>query len=610
MSRVAVLLLACCMAGCGEGSLGPSATTQLLPAAAPTSTPPAVAGTPTAQALCAGCYVNPIQIAIPGGGTMPSCPDPSILRGQTPGDSAWYIYCTNELFSDGSPLHLMAISKSTDLVNWTYVGDVFSSVPSWAAAGGGLWAPDIEYFNGKYYLYYAVSAVAGNGGSAIYVATSDSPAGPWNANPTAVVEPCCSDYARSTIDPAIVQDDSGHRYIFFGSYKGGIFARELSNDGMNSSANTEVQIAESDRYEGAYVVKRNGYYYLFVSSSDCCRGPLTGYAVFAGRSTNVLGPYVDADGVSLLDARVGGTPALTMNGNRWVGPGHIAVFTDAAGQDWMLYHAVDSNQPYFSNGWTRRPVLMDAIDWVDGWPRVRNGAGPSDSPQPGPVTVASANQHVAGSDLFDSLGAAIDALSDDFSTQSLSAQWRWIRPPSSQSYAVSNGVLRFDTQPGTVYVGEATASILTEPAPTNGDYMVEVKLATTLPISGSHDFVQGGFLIYADDNNYVKLVDVAIANTRQIEFGKQTSNEPAGYPQYGSTLLSSPSDNTYLRIAKHSSGSGETYTAYASHDGTHWTRGGTWTHQLGSNAKIGLVSMNGSGYSTLFDYVRVYSFGQ
>jgi arabinan endo-1,5-alpha-L-arabinosidase len=499
----------------------------------------------------------------------------------------------------------MAMAKSSDLVHWNYVGDVFQQRPSWASSNGYLWAPDIEYFNGQYYLYYAVSSTTTGNGSAIFVATSASPTGPWLASGSPVVE---AQGMREVIDPTIVQDDSGQRYIFYGSFNGGIAARTLSADGTSSTPSSEVQITTSDRYEAAYVVKRNGYHYLFASASNCCVGPLTGYAVFAGRSKNVLGPYVDADGVSLLDPRVGGTPVIAMNGNRWMGPGHNAVFTDASGQDWMIYHAVDVDQPYFSNGWTRRPLLMDPIDWVNDWPRVRNGAGPSDSGQTGPVTASGqSNPHTPGTMPFDNPGAEITASSDDFSGQSLSPQWTWIRPPQPQSFAEANGTFRFDTQAGALYVGSNNVSILTEPAPTS-DFVVEVKLSTTVPITGSHSYVQGGVLIYADDNNYVKLVDVAINNTRQIEFGLQTDGEPAAYPQYGSTLLASPADNTYLRIVRRSVASGgETYVPYSSHDGVTWQRGGTWTHNFGSNAKIGLVSMNGAGFSTYFDYVRVYA---
>jgi arabinan endo-1,5-alpha-L-arabinosidase len=298
-----------------------------------------------------------------------------------------------------------------------------------------------------------------------------------------------------------------------------------------------------------------------------------------------------------------------MNGNRFVGPGHNATFTDASGQDWMLYHAVDLNKPFFAIGWTRRPVLMDPLDWVDGWPRVRNQAGPSDSPQPAPVVVAGfPNPHVLAPASFDTPGGPIASLSDDFLGQALSPQWSWIRPPAASGYAVANGQFRFDTQSGALYVGSNNVSILTEPTPAS-DYVVEVKLSTTVPLTGDYSYVQGGVLIYGDDNNYVKLVDVDIGTTRQIEFGKQTNNVPTGYPQYGSTFLSSPSDATYLRIAKHDSNSGELYTAYSSHDGITWERGGTWTHMLGPSAKIGLVSMNGAGFSTYFNYVHVSALG-
>jgi arabinan endo-1,5-alpha-L-arabinosidase len=204
-----------------------------------------------------------------------------------------------------------------------------------------------------------------------------------------------------------------------------------------------------------------------------------------------------------------------MNGNRFVGPGHNALFTDASGQDWVLYHAVDLNRPYFANGWTRRPVLMDPVDWVNGWPRVRNGAGPSDSVQQAPVVSAgAANPHLTPPAPFDTPGAALASLSDEFSASALSSQWNWIRPSFLSGYGLASGLFRFDTQPGALYVGSNNVSILTEPAPA-GDYIAEIKLSTTVPITGDDSFVQGGLLIYGDDNNYVKLVDVAIGNTRQ-----------------------------------------------------------------------------------------------
>ncbi len=560
-----------------------------------------------AQPFPAGKDQIPVRITVPDGSQMERCPDPSIIRSQSSGDTAWYLYCTNEMFTSHGPLHLMAISKSQDLVNWTYVGDVFQRMPSWVGSGGWLWAPDIEFFNGKYYLYYAVSNTS-TGGSGIFVATSDSPAGPWNATPTPVVEPepspCCSGGMRDTIDPVIL-DDGNQKYIFYGSFNGGIAARPLSTDGMSTDRSSTVQISPANRYEAPYFVKHGGYYYIFLSAGNCCSGPLSGYGVFAARSTSPLGPYLDKDGRSISDSRVGGTPVLAMNGNRWIGPGHHAVVTEMAGQDWMVYHAIDMGSPFFDGAWTKRPVLIDPIDWIDGWPRVRAGTGPSDSLQSAPIvqegqTTAPSTPSYS----LESPGLPLPNLSDEFTGSTLSPQWKWIRQPASAVYGFANGQFRFDTQSGELFAGKQTASVLTEPVP-GGDFMVEVKFSNTVPLQGHHNFSQGGIVIFKDDVNYLKLAVSAINDTRQIEFAKQYV--PGTYPMYGSTFLASPGDDTYLRIVKRTANGQERYTAYSSHDGVEWERGGTWTHSLGANAKIGLVSMSGAGFTSYFDYVHVYS---
>lgn len=554
-----------------------------------------------------GDYVNPLPITLPDGNFAESCPDPSIIHGKQPGDDFWYLYCTNEKFSDNGRLHLIPVSKSPDLVNWTYVGDVFAQMPSWVGSGGWLWAPDIQFFDGKYHLYYAVSNTV-MGGSAIYVATSDSPVGPWTASSTPVVapqkSPCCAGGMRDVIDPYVLNLD-GQKYILFGSFNGGVVGRALSPDGMRSDPATQVQIAPPDRYEAPYIVQRNGFFYLFLSAGRCCSGEFSGYGVFAARSKSPLGPYFDRDGNSLLDARVGGTPVLAMNGNKWIGPGHNAVATDLSGQDWMVYHAIDSNKPSFVHGWTRRPVMIDAMQWIDGWPVVRGGAGPSEDPQPAPSMVVGQGALTATSLApIDVPAAAIPELSDEFNGSTLSPQWTWIRKPTDSSFAVGNGIFRFDTQSADFYGGAHKGGILTESTP-GGDFMVEVKLANNVPLTGHHNFSQSGLVIYKDDSNYIKLVVSAINDTRQIEFAKQ--EDTAIGTIYGFTCLASPGENTYLRIVRKAvAGRNEqTYTAYSSHDGLYWERGGTWREALGSSPKIGLVSMSGAGYSSYFDYVHV-----
>src|SRR5262245_49502981 len=211
-----------------------------------------------------GTYSNPLPIQIPGGGRVESCADPSIIRAQ---DGYWYMYCTTDPLrgddrdAEGHLIfHLIPIHRSLDLVHWTYVRDVFSMRPAWVAPDAGLWAPDIHVFDGTYYLYYTASDTSlPGGGSAIGVATSSSPTGPWVDSGTPAVEPhpapCCPDSRRWTFDPAVITDDSGQKYIYYGSYFGGISARKLSADRLHSDPASQVQITIANRYEGAYVVK-------------------------------------------------------------------------------------------------------------------------------------------------------------------------------------------------------------------------------------------------------------------------------------------------------------------------------------------------------------------
>lgn len=71
---------------------------------------------------------------------------------------------------------------------------------------------------------------------------------------------------------------------------------------------------------------------------------------------------------------------------QWIAPGHNAIVTDARGDDWIVYHAVDARRTRSKDSDevnSRRIMLIDRIDWVDGWPRIA-GASPSSGPQAAP----------------------------------------------------------------------------------------------------------------------------------------------------------------------------------------------------------------------------------
>lgn len=574
-----------------------------------------------AKAGTSNTYLNPLPLSSPNGSLTESCADPSVTYGQE-GEGRWYLYCTTDPLngedrnaSGDFNFHLIPMFSSADLVTWTYEGDAFTARPDWVADDAGLWAPETAYFNGEYYLYYTASWTdLPGGGSAIGVATSDSPSGPWVDSGGPVVEPhpapCCLDSRRWVFDPEIEVDPAtGDRYIFYGSYFGGISVRKLSPDGLTSDPASQVEVTIANRYEAPEVVYRDGYYYLFASATDCCRGPLTGYSVFVGRSSNITGPYLDRDGVSLLAGRVGGTPVLSMNGNRWVGPGHNTVFQDFDGQWWTIYHAVNRFDPYFDGavGFTKRPALLDPLDWVDGWPTVRAGLWASDIPQQRPAAQPGQKTNYRPAvPQPDEPGVIRPSFSDEFNGAGLDTEWTWVREPDAESYGVENGVLRFNTQAADLFEDSNNASVLTMPAPSD-NYLVEAKVRLNVPPEGCcFNYVQAGLVVYGSDDNYLKLADVSIWETRQTEWAKEEAPVPAGYPRYGNTVVSAPGDWTYLRIAKRTQNGEDKYTAYTSRDGIAWNRGGTWTHSLGESAWLGLVSMGGSGFTAEFDYVRVY----
>ncbi|GLV53406.1 hypothetical protein KDH_02600 [Dictyobacter sp. S3.2.2.5] len=390
-----VVLLICSLSGSAQASATTSTASQ------PTAT------------QAGATYSNPI---IPQ-----NLADPSIIKGL---DGYYYVIATSDRWQDGS-YHILPIHRSTDLVHWQFVGDAMASRPDWVDPSAGLWAPDIQYFNHKYYMYYTASATkalpkygTSSGPSSIGVAVADSPAGPWqDVGPSAggsyqhgpIVPPRSCVYNTDpncyywTIDPAVFTDHDGQRYIYYGSYYGGTLVQKLASDGLQVTG-PAYQVGHWDRYEGTYVIRHdvNGkaYYYNFSSSANCCNGPESPYSVVVSRATSPLGPFVDQNGFPMVTptgqpvptqrpstdpagvnsgAQGGGYPTLKQNGNKWRGVGHNAIITDLAGQDWIIYHGVDEN-----NGWVNgssisfRQLLMDRIDWTaDGWPIVNDGKGPS-----------------------------------------------------------------------------------------------------------------------------------------------------------------------------------------------------------------------------------------
>lgn len=282
-----------------------------------------------------------------------SLPDPSIIKGE---DGYFYLYATEDIRN--LPIH-----RSKDLVNWEFVGTAFTDAtrPDFEPEGG-IWASDINKIGDKYVLYYSMSVWGGEWTCGIGCAVADRPEGPFKD---------CGMMFRSngikvqnSIDPFYIEED-GRKYLFWGSFRG-IYAIELSKDGLTvKSGATPVQIAGT-AYEGTYIHKRGDYYYMFASIGSCCEGLKSTYTTVVGRSKQLMGPYVDKKDNRMLDNH---HEVLIHKNESFVGTGHNSeIVTDEAGNDWVLYHAVSVKNP------EGRVLMLDRVSWKDGWPVVTGNA--------------------------------------------------------------------------------------------------------------------------------------------------------------------------------------------------------------------------------------------
>ncbi|MFD1217438.1 arabinan endo-1,5-alpha-L-arabinosidase [Microbulbifer celer] len=287
---------------------------------------------------------------------------------------------TYYLFSTGPGI---TIYRSDDLHHWQFSGRGFESEPTWAknvspGFGGHLWAPDIIEHDGRFYLYYSVSAF-GKNTSAIGVTVSDtlnpdSPDYGWEDQGIVVQSVPHRDHWNA-IDPAIIFGEDGTPWMSFGSFWEGLKLVKL-DDSLTRLAEPQEwhTIARGERpqfhpvnepgpeeIEAPFIFRKNGYYYLFISRGLCCKGDDSTYRLAVGRSQSVTGPYMDKDGVDLANG--GGTPLISGN-KAWPGLGHNSAYT-FDGKDYLVLHAYES-----ADKGLQKLKIMD-IEWDDDlWPVV------------------------------------------------------------------------------------------------------------------------------------------------------------------------------------------------------------------------------------------------
>lgn len=300
-----------------------------------------------------GTFANPV--------IGPDWPDPTVWKG---GDGWYYSVAT----------HLSTVYRSRNLIDWE---DTHTSPISEATRAQltqvtrNLWAPSVVKIGDTWNLY--ISRFVSDAKCTIVALTSKTPQGPF------VYRDVVIDSERegilNAIDPYVLEAE-GRVLMFFGSLADGVHAVELTKDGLSLAPGAKpVHVAGIRRppskrvgaYEGSYVMKRGKWWYLFVSGGHY--GDHT-YYLTVGRSTNVMGPYLDRAGQPLTAGKATATLA-SQAGDRFFGPGHNGdVFTSADGRTWMFYHSHDANLPRKSC----RPCLLQELKWTpDGWPCFENG---------------------------------------------------------------------------------------------------------------------------------------------------------------------------------------------------------------------------------------------
>ena len=250
----------------------------------------------------------------------------------------------------------IGVKYSADGHAWTQGVSIFGNGLSWWGQYNGnsksVWAPDVHVWNGKAILYYAVSTF-GSQKSAIGLTTATSIAtGNWVDQGAVLTSAAGNNY--NAIDPNFFVDNAGQPWLTYGSFWTGIYTTRVDANTLKPTGTKYHLANDSTGIENSFIMANGSYYYLFVSKGSCCSGASSTYHISYGRSTSVTGPYLDKNGVDMVN---GGGTTLDAGGGRYIAPGGESVSNGV-----MARHELDSQNNY-------NPVLfINDLSFVNGWP--------------------------------------------------------------------------------------------------------------------------------------------------------------------------------------------------------------------------------------------------
>ncbi|MEK4251253.1 glycoside hydrolase family 43 protein [Paenibacillus sp. FSL W7-1287] len=396
-------------------------------------------------------YTNPI---LPG-----FHPDPSIIRVE---DDYYMVNSTFQYFP------AIVISHSRDLVHWRYIGHAITrnedinllDLPD----SYGIWAPDISYVNGMYYIF-ATLRLAGSGRANIMM-KSVRPEGPYSS-PVVI--------NTMGIDPSHFVDDDGTRYMVYGS-KGAQIVK-LNKD-STAAVEEPVHLWEGTGRiapEGPHIIKKDGYYYIILAEG----GTEYGHCITAARSKSLYGPYE----ASPFD------PVHTQSDRQAQiqRAGHGKLVQTQHGEWWIVHLG---GRPLGGGYCTLgRETYLEPVQWTkDGWFTVNEGNGPSLIQR-----APNLNEVVYSEPEL-----------DEFAGKSLPLHWQFVRNPEAANWSLTErpSHIRIWTSDGELDSIRARNILLRRER--HHHYTASMKLE----FQPKHNGEQAGLVCYYDSRCYISLSSI------------------------------------------------------------------------------------------------------
>lgn len=181
---------------------------------------------------------------------------------------------------------------TTDMVNWTHHGSVFTTESLGWAAPLNANAAQVVYQNGKFFYYISPWSALADRGDCIAVGVSDTPYGPFkDAIGKPLIEPSQTKYGGhlwEDLDPTVFIDDDGQAYLYWGN--NALYCVKLNEDMISYSGDIitfdiKDKAAFGPDYEEApWLTKRNGIYYLLYAAH-------IPEAIYYATSSSPVGPW-------------------------------------------------------------------------------------------------------------------------------------------------------------------------------------------------------------------------------------------------------------------------------------------------------------------------------